>query len=331
MMADVNITSNDVNTQQLEPLVKNRPPFTVRAKKVFKKIWSDKLIYLMILPVVVYYVIFRYLPMAGISIAFYDYKILKGFSGSTFVGFKHFITFFSNPDFFKLLYNTIILNVYSLLFCFTAPIIFALLLNELRNKHFKKTVQTVSYLPYFLSTVVVVGMLYNLLSPTTGSINALLRSMGKDSINFLQEPKYFRPIYIISGIWQGIGWGSIVYLSALTSIDQELYEAAMVDGASRFKQVIHITLPSIKNTIIVMFILQVGNLMSVGFEKVFLLQQPTNYSVSEVLSTYIYKLGITNANYGLATAVGLFNSVVSLILVYFSTYLSKKYSETTLL
>lgn len=329
LLIDTNIKNTDAHKVEL---VKAKPvSFKIKSSKVLKKIWRDKLIYLMIFPVVVYYVIFRYLPMAWLAISFYDYKILRGISGSKFVGFKHFISFFSNPDFPKLLYNTIILNIYSLLFCFTAPILFALLLNELRGRKFKRTVQTISYLPYFLSMVVVVGMITTLLSPTMGSINALIRAMGFKSINFMQEPQFFRPIYIISGIWQSIGWGSIVYLSAITAIDQELYEVAMVDGASRFKQVLHITIPSLKNTIIIMLILQVGNLMSVGFEKVFLLQQPTNYSVSEVLSTYIYKLGITNANYSLATAVGLFNSVVSLILVLFSNHLSNKYSETTLL
>lgn len=319
------------SSAQLELVNIKTPGFKVRARKVLKKLWKDKLIYLMISPVVIYYAIFRYLPMAWLGIAFYDYKILLGFSGSKFVGLENFRTFFSNPDFGKLVYNTIILNVYSLLFSFTAPIIFALLLNELRVRRFKKVVQTVSYLPYFLSMVVVVGMIYTLLSPTMGSVNAFLNSLGVKSINFLQEPKYFRSIYIISGIWQGVGWGSIVYLSAITNIDQELYEAAMVDGASRFKQVWHITIPSIRNTIIIMLILQIGNLMSVGFEKVYLLQQPTNYSVSEVLSTYIYKLGITNANYSLSTAVGLFNSVISLALVLFSNYMSKRYSETELL
>lgn len=328
-MVDTNIKNIDIHKEELQKT--NPVSFNVKAKKVLKKMWRDKLIYLMIFPVVVYYIIFRYLPMGWLAISFYDYKILRGISGSQFVGLKQFISFFSNPDFPKLLYNTIILNIYSLMFCFTAPILFALLLNEVRGSKFKRTVQTISYLPYFLSMVVVVGMITTLLSPTMGSINTFIRAMGFPAINFLQEPEFFRPIYIISGIWQSVGWGSIVYLSAITAIDQELYEVAMVDGASRFKQVLHITLPSLKNTIIIMLILQVGNLMSVGFEKVFLLQQPTNYSVSEVLSTYVYKLGITNANYSLATAVGLFNSVVSLILVLFSNYLSKKYSETTLL
>jgi putative aldouronate transport system permease protein len=305
--------------------------FDKKVKKVLSKMWKDRLIYLMILPIVIYYAIFRYLPMAWLSISFYDYKILRGISGSRFVGFQNFRTFFDNPDFMKLIYNTLILNIYSLAFCFTAPIIFALLLNEIRARKFKRAIQTISYLPHFLSMVVVVGMIYILLSPTMGSINTFIKSMGFKAVNFLQEPQYFRSIYIISGMWQGIGWGSIVYLSAITSIDQEMYEAAMVDGATRFKQVWHITIPSLQNTIIIMLILQIGSLMSVGFEKVYLLQQPTNISVSEVLSTYVYKLGIGNGNYSLATAVGLFNSVISLTLVLFSNYISKKYSETSVI
>jgi putative aldouronate transport system permease protein len=326
-----NIKIKNGSSSQFQLPAQSQQLFSEKVKKVLRKMWKDRLIYLMISPVVIYYLIFRYLPMGWLAISFYDYKILLGFSGSKFVGLKNFVNFFSNPDFMKLLYNTIILNIYSLAFCFTAPIIFALLLNELRPKKFKRVVQTISYLPYFLSMVVVVGMIYLLLSPTMGSVNSLLKSLGFESINFMQNPKYFRPVYIISGIWQGIGWGSIVYLSAITSIDLEMYEAAMVDGSSRFRQVISITIPSIQNTIIIMLILQIGSLMSVGFEKVYLLQQPTNYSVSEVLSTYIYKLGVSNGNYSLATAVGLFNSVISLLLVLFSNYISKKYSETSML
>lgn len=302
-----------------------------RFERVIHKIWQDKLIYLMILPVVVYYVVFRYLPMLWLGISFYDYKILLGIQGSQFVGLANFQYFFSNPDFLRILWNTIYLSVLCLVFCFPAPILFALLLNEVSGRYYKKAVQTISYLPYFLSSVVVVGIVYSLLSPTSGTINALLRSMGMKTINFMQEPQFFRPIYVIANIWQGVGWGSIVYLSALTNVDQTLYEAAMVDGASRFKQVIHITLPSILGTIVVMFILQIGSLLSVSFDMVYLLQQPTNYSVSEVLATYIYKIGITGANYSVATVAGLFNSVVSLALVLFANLLSRKYAEVSII
>lgn len=316
----MNTLSNDMNHIQQSAF-----------RRVTSKMWKDRLIYLMILPVIIYYVVFRYLPMLWLGISFYDYKILLGVQGSQFVGFDNFIYFFSNPDFFRILWNTLILNIYSLIFCFPAPIIFALLLNEIAARHYKRVVQTISYLPYFLSSVVVIGIVYSMLSPTSGSLNALIRSMGFKTINFMQEPGFFRPIYVITNLWQGIGWGSIVYLSALTSIDQTLYEAAMVDGASRFKQIIHITIPSIMGAIVIMFILQIGNLLSVGFDMVYLLQQPTNYSVSEIFSTYIYKLGITGGNFSVATVAGLFNSVVSLALVLGANFLSKKYAEVSIM
>lgn len=295
------------------------------------RIWRDRYMYMMVIPVVVYFIIFKYLPMGWLSIAFFDFKILKGFDGSEFVGLKNFITFLNNPDFLKIFFNTIWLNILNLAFVFTAPIGFALLLNEIRHSKFKKTVQTVSYLPHFLSMVVVTSMITTFLSPSLGIINMFIKDFGGEAVHFLGDPKYFRTIMIVSGIWQGIGWGSIIYLSALTGIDQQQYEAAIVDGASRFQQIRFITLPGISNTIMIMLILQIGSLLSVGFEKVYLLQNAQNLAVSEVLSTYVYKMGMQNSNYSLATAVGLFNSVISFALVLFANKMSKKYSETSLM
>lgn len=300
-------------------------------KKVKSKIWANRCMYFMILPVVIYYLLFKYWPMLWLRIAFYDFKILKGFEGSKFVGLKHFKNFMANPDFLQIMWNTLYLNILSLAFCFTAPIIFALLLNELMDGKFKKTVQTVSYLPHFLSMVVVVSMIKNILSPSIGVINSIIKSMGKEAIYFLGEAKYFRPIMVISGIWQEVGWGSIIYLSALSGIDPELYEAAVIDGAGRFKQTLYITIPGIAGTIVVMLILRMGTLLSVGFEKVYLLQNPHNLAVSEVLSTYVYKKGMVNNNYSFATAVDMFNGIISLILVSLANKLSRKYTEISLI
>ncbi|NMA84393.1 MAG: sugar ABC transporter permease [Epulopiscium sp.] len=300
-------------------------------RKVRTKIWADRYMYLMTLPVIIYFLIFKYWPMGWLRIAFYDFKILRGIEGSKFVGLKYFKTFLDNPDFLKIMWNTLYLNILNLLFVFTAPILFALLLNEIFKNRFKKVIQTVSYLPHFLSMVVVTSMITTFLSPSIGIVNAVIKKLGYETIHFLGRPGYFRGIMIVSGIWQGMGWGSILYLSALAGIDMEQYEAAVIDGANRFQQILFVTLPGIANTIMIMLILQIGNLLSVGFEKVYLLQNAQNISVSEVLSTYVYKMGIQSSNYSLATAVGLFNAVISLILVLGANRLSAKYSETSLI
>ncbi len=303
----------------------------VDLRRVRTKIWADRYMYLMTLPVVVYFLIFKYWPMGWLRIAFYDFKILRGFKGSTFVGLKHFKTFLHNPDFIRIMWNTLYLNILSLIFVFTAPILFALLLNEISKNKFKKVVQTISYLPHFLSMVVVTSMITTFLSPSIGIVNAIIKKLGYETIHFLGRPQYFRPIMLVSGIWQGMGWGSIIYLSALAGIDMEQYEAAVIDGAGRFQQVLYVTIPGIANTIMIMLILQIGNLLSVGFEKVYLLQNAQNIAVSEVLSTYVYKMGIQSSNYSLATAVGLFNAILSLILVLTANRLSAKYSEVSLI
>lgn len=302
----------------------------VNWKKVRRKLWRDRYIYIMITPVVVYFLLFHYWPMGWLRMAFYDFKLLKGFSGSEFVGFQHFIDFFTGLDFVNLLKNTLLINIGALCFAFPVPIIFAILLNELVLPRFKKVVQTISYMPYFISMVAFTSMIITFLSPSVGMMGDLYRFLGLDPVHFLGDPKYFRRIMILSGIWQSAGWNAVVYLAALTGLDQEQYEAAMVDGANRWQRMWHITLPGIAPTIIIMLILQVGNLMSLNFEKVYLLQTNSNLAASEVLQTYVYKKGITGYNYSFATTVGLFNSVISLILVAVSNFFSRKFSEISL-
>ncbi len=298
--------------------------------KVRRKLWKARYAYLMLLPVVLYFALFKYWPMYWLRMAFYDFKVLRGFDGSKFVAFKHFTRFFNSTDFWTLLSNTLKINFSVLLFVFPVPILFALLLNEVQNKHFKKAIQTVSYLPYFISTMIVVTMINTLLSPSIGIINRVIRSMGGQAIYFMGSEKYFRPVYILSAIWQNTGWSAIVYLCALTSIDPSLYEAATVDGAGRLRQVWHITLPGIRSTIVIMFILQLGKIMNVGFEKVYLMQNDLNLGASEVISTYLYKKGIINANYSYSTAIGLFNSAINFAMILMGNTISRKVGETSL-
>ena len=304
--------------------------FGQKRQRVLRKLWKMRYAYLMLLPVVLYFALFKYWPMYWLRLAFYDFKILRGFDGSKFVGLKHFIRFFESTDFWTLLNNTLSINFAVLLFVFPIPILFALLLNEVSNTHFKKAIQTVSYLPYFISTMIVVAMINTLLSPSVGIVNRVIKMMGGEAIYFMGSEKYFRPVYIISAIWQNTGWSAIVYLSALTAIDPTLYEAAIVDGAGRLRQVWHITLPGIRSTIIIMFILQLGKIMNVGFEKVYLLQNPLNLGASEVISTYLYKKGIINANYSYSTAIGLFNSVINFGMVLISNTISRKVGEISM-
>ena len=263
----------------------------MRLRKSFRREWiRNKWVYLMVAPVTIYYMLFKYVPMGYLAMSFYDFKILKGFEGSKFVGLKHYIDFFSGSNFVPLLTNTVIFNFWAIIYQSVAPIILALLLNELRNHRLKKMIQTVSFLPYFISTVVIVSMLQNFLSPSTGLLNNLRKSLGMDTIYYLGLPQYFRGVNYISGVWQMMGWNSVVYISALTAIDQQMYEAAMVDGASRLQRLWHITLPSIRLTIAIMITLNVGNLLGANVEKVLLLQNDLNLSVSELLPTFVYKV-----------------------------------------
>lgn len=291
--------------------------------------WTkNKWVYAMIVPVVAYYILFKYVPMAWLSMSFFDFKILRGFGGSEFVGLKHYINFFSSSSFSTLLSNTVIFNVWAIIYQSIAPIILALLLNEVKSAGLRKSMQTVSFLPYFVSTVVVVSMLNNMLSPSAGLLNALRKALGMETIYYLGLPQYFRGVNYVSGVWQMMGWNSVVYISALSAVDQGMYEAAVVDGASRLQRLWHITLPSIRTTIAIMLTLNIGNLFAANVEKVLLLQNNLNLSVSELLPTFVYKQGLINGKYSYATAVGLFTSLISCLLVVLANWGAKKISSS---
>lgn len=298
-------------------------------KKSFKKYWQ---MYLLLVPVVVYYIMFKYVPMLGLQIAFKDFSFRKGIWGSEWIGLDHFVRFFSSSQSVDIIMNTLILGLQTLVLCFPMPIILALIFNEIRSKKFKKTLQTITYAPHFISTIVVCGMLISMVSPSTGIFNTLLLNLGiiEEPIYVMGSAKYFRPVYVITDIWKDSGWSAILYVSALAAIDESMYEAAEVDGASRWNQLIHITLPSIVPTIITMLILETGKVLSIGFEKVYALQNDLNLSVSEVISTYTYKQGLENLEYDYATSIGLFNAVISFIMLVTVNYLSKKFSKNSL-
>ncbi len=299
-----------------------RLTFRERVVRDFHHNW---MLYLMLLPIIVYYLVFKFGPMFGLSIAFMDYKPAKGFFESQWVGFKHFKNFFTDYYFGRLLRNTIRISVFSLL-TFPAPIILALLLNELRSKRFAKWTQTITYIPHFISTVVICGIIVKLTSGT-GGITAILHTLfGIEQETLLNHKEYFLPVYIISDLWQTVGWNSIIYLSALAGIDQELYDAARVDGAGRFKQVIYITIPCLMPTIIIMLILKMGKIFDVGYEKVMLLYNPAIYETADVINTYVYRKGLIDAQYSYSAAVGMFNCIVSFALVTITNKLSKKAS-----
>ena len=306
--------------------IRHSVPFGTRVIKDWKRFRS---VYLLALVGIAYYIIFHYLPMCGILIAFENYKPLKGFFHSNWVGLKYFIDFFQGYYAQRIILNTLIINFYDLLFGFPAPILFALLLNEVSNRIFKRTVQTISYLPYFISLVVICGILVDFLSKE-GLINNLLAVFGNEPTSFLMFPQYFRTIYVASGIWQYLGYGAIIYMAALSSVDTQLYDAAVIDGCNRFKRVLHVTLPGIMPTIIIMLILRVGSMMSVGFEKIILLYNPATYETADVISSFVYRYGLLQGNFSYSTAVGLFNSVVNFILLIGMNQFSKRVSEVSL-
>lgn len=314
-------------------IVKKAPVRHERSlKERIARDWKqNKYIHLLAIPMVAYFLVFCYGPMYGVIMAFQDYNIVDGISGSQFIGLDNFIRFFESHYFWRLLKNTLLLSINNIIWGFPAPIILALLLNEVKNKHFKKAVQTVTYLPHFISAVVVCGMLHQFLS-RDGFLTSILASLGLvEQTNLLAIKEYFRTIYIASGIWQEIGWGTIIYLAALSGVDEQLYEAAAIDGANRFKQLTHITLPSIMPTIVMLFILRVGSVMSVGFEKVILLYNPQTYETADILSTYVYRYGLGGSfDYGYTTAIGLFTSVINFIIVISANKISKKVSEVAL-
>ena len=293
---------------------------------------KNKAVYFMFLPVVVFYLIFHYYPMSGIILAFKDFKPALGIWGSPFTGdygFEHFLAFFGSSFFGRTITNTILISLYQLIFGFPMPIILALMLNELRSPKFKKVMQTITYFPHFISTVVVCGMLTDFCL-SDGLFNQITGFFGVPSVSMLSEPKLFRTIYVASGIWQSMGWDSIIDLAAIAGIDTQLYEAASLDGAGRFKKIWHITLPGIKGTVVILFIMAIGKMMSVGSEKILLLYNPSTYKTADVISTYVYRKGLLDQDYSYSTAVNLFNSVINFALVFCANALSRKLTETSL-
>lgn len=310
------------------------PPISAGYKKIssrrstFKKVLPY---YLMFLPPLIYYLTFRYVPVVmAVVISMMDYNIYKGIFGSEWAGFKHFIDFFNSVYFGRLLRNTLMINFLNLVFVFPAPIIFALLLNEVRHSLIKRMVQTISYLPHFVSTVIVASMAVTFLSPSVGLINNILVQFGVERTNFLLDPNYFWGIFTFMDLWKTLGWSAILYFATLTGINTELYEAARVDGANRWHQTWHITLPGIAPTIIILLLLKIGHMLEIGYELIVLLYNPNTYLTADVIGTYVYRRGILDANYSFASAVGLFQSVMGLILIVIANKLARKYSETSL-
>jgi putative aldouronate transport system permease protein len=296
-------------------------------KKSWRKNWD---LYLLILPVILYFIIFKYGPIYGIQIAFKNYLPTLGFVNSPFVGFQHFQRFFSSYNFWELIRNTVGISLYHLAVGFPAAIILALMINEVSNKWFKRTVQTITYAPHFLSVVVVVGMLTIFLSPRNGLVNQIIVAFGGKPIYFMAEAAWFKTLYVFSGVWQNMGWGSIIYLAALAGIDVEMYEAAAIDGCNRFKRLIYMTLPCILPTVMIMLIMDLGKIMNVGFEKVFLMQNNLNIGSSNIISTYVYSIGIQNFQFSYSTAIDLFNNLINFGLLMIVNRLSKRLTEISL-
>lgn len=300
-----------------------------RQKKI-DRLKRDKWLYILLIPGILYFIIFRFVPMGGIMIAFKDYQPFLGFTDSEWVGLENFRMFFNNPDFFRLLRNTLILSIYNLVFFFPLPIILALLLNEVKVSVFKRGVQTFIYVPHFISMVIVASISYVFLTTEGGVVNEMLFKLTGKKIAFLTDPKWFRKVITGQVIWKETGWGTIIFLAALSGVDVELYEAAIVDGANRWEQLWHITLPAIQSTIIVMLILRMGSVLDTGFEQIYLMTNSLNREVAEVFDTYVYRMGITQGAFSYSTAVGLFKSIVGIILIQTSNYLAKKVGDTAL-
>lgn len=302
----------------------------VKRLTTLEKIKRNYQLYLLILPTFIYFIIFRYVPMYGVLMAFKDFVPSKGIMGSPWVGLKHFERFFNSFQFKELIYNTVSLSVFQMLITFPIPIIIALMLNQLVREKVKKFVQTVIYAPYFISTVVLVGMMHIFLSPSSGLINVIIKSFGGEPIYFFAKPELFRPLYILSTIWQATGWATVIYMAALSGVDPQLHEAAIVDGASKLKRIFTVDLPSIMPVIIIQLILSLGSVMSVGFEKAFLMQTDLNMDTAEIISTYIYKVGLRQAQYSFSTAVGLFNALINVVLLVLVNKIVKRFSESSL-
>ncbi|WP_438446107.1 ABC transporter permease [Gorillibacterium sp. sgz5001074] len=302
-------------------------PYKEARSAFWKRVIRNRSIYFMILPGLIYFIIFKYIPMLGLAISFQDYLPFKGVTGSEWVGFKHFERLFSDPEFWTIFKNTLVIFVINVTFYFPVPIILAVMLNEVGSSLFKRALQTIVYIPHFLSWVIVVSISFVMFTMDGGIVNEVLTSLGFQPINFLMNSDWFRPMYIMQVIWREAGWGTIVYLAAMASIDPGLYEAARMDGAGRFRQIWHITLPGIRNVIIVLLILKVGSVLDTGFEHIFLLLNSMNKNVAEILDTFVYTAGLKQGQFSFSTAVGLFKSVIALILVIGSNKLAKKFGE----
>jgi putative aldouronate transport system permease protein len=301
-----------------------------RRSSLFKTLSSRYDLYLMLLIPIVYYLVFHYGPLYGLQIAFKNFSPAKGISGSAWVGLDHFQRFIESYYFWRLLWNTISINLFSLLFAFPIPILLALIVTEIRNKAFSKIVQNITYIPHFISIVVMVGMLMLFLSPRGGPLNAIIEALGGDPVRFLDSAAWFKPIFISSNIWQNMGWQSIIYIAALAGVNPQLYEAAKMDGASRMRRIWHVSIPGILPVIVILLILDVGHFMNVGFEKILLLQNNLNIDSSDVISTFVYTTGILKGEYSYTAAIGLFNSVINLILLLLVNRFARKKAETSL-
>ena len=303
-----------------------RPTFLNR---VLKDLVKNKYIYLMALPVVIWYVVFAYVPMYGLTMAFQDFSPRQGYFASPFVGFKHFESFFNSTYFFRLLKNTFLISFYDILLGFPAPIILAILINEIQSKSYKKIVQTVSYIPHFISVVIICGILTRFTS-SNGLFNDIIALFGGERSDLFTRSELFRSLFIGSGIWQGVGFGTIIYLAAISGIDVELYNASKIDGASKLKQIMYITIPSLLPTIMILLILRIGSLMSVGYEKIMLLYNPSIYETADVISTFVFRKGILDANYSYSAAIGLFNSIINFMLLMLANWFSRKTTDNSL-
>jgi len=327
-----NINSTNISTQEANrhqsPADLGKPsPVLERKSGIFHNYWKNRYLVLLLLPAIIFFVVFCYGPMPGVIIAFKDYKFRLGIFKSPWVGLQNFRMLFSMKSFGEVFRNTLIISVYKLLTGFPAPILFALFLNEIRQPKFKKTVQTISYLPHFVSWVVLGGLFIQFLSPSTGPINVILKNLGMNPIFFLGDPKWFRSVLVVTSMWKGFGWGSIVYLAAITSISPQLYDAADIDGAGRFRKMWSITLPEMLPVITIMLIFSVGGIVGDDFDQIFNLYNEAVYSVGDVLSTYIYRVGLVDMKYGFSTAVGLFRNVISFALVFLANFVANRVNE----
>lgn len=298
----------------------------MRQKNNYRRYWQ---LYILLIPSLIYLIIFSYWPMYGLQIAFRNYNPVKGFTGSAWVGMKHFIRFFNHPDFWRLIGNTLTITVYRLLANFPIPIMLAIMINEVRNRPFKRVVQMVTYIPHFISTVVLCGMVALFMDREVGIFNIIGNKLGADSVAYLTVPAYFKHIYVWSGVWQHAGWGTIIYLASLSQVDSEVTEAALMDGVTRMQRIWHVDLPHLRPTIVIQFLLSIGSLLSIGFEKALLLQNDLNMEASDVISTYVYRTGLLGGQFSYTTAIDLFNTVINLLLLLVFNWLSRKLTETS--